>query len=244
MRADFTGRSLMSGLEHYWPLNEASGTRYAVVGGLDLSTLTGTPSGGVGKFGTATVQSTSTAMTSTATMVHGNRDFTYAIWCYPTTGSGVGNYTMGRWESPLVALLYLSGGESNQWKWHIYNDAQSGYVGYFLGQVAQFNVWQLVFGWHDAVNDSMGMQTFYDSPTGIGAIYTAATGGAVPEADATTMRFGYTVGSNTFQGNLCDAAIWGRVLTLTERLWLFNKGAGRQFPWTGPAIAGSYHDDR
>jgi hypothetical protein len=238
--------NLMAGLEHYWPLNEASGTRYAVVGGLDVSSIAAGTSGGEGRFGDATVQSTNSCMATAGTLVHGNRDFTYAIWCYPTN-IGVPGYTMGRWEAgDYVALIYLSSSESSQWKWHIYNDAQSGYVGYHFASVAQANVWQLVFAWHDAVNDSMGMQVFFDSPTGAGPVYTAATGNVSPETSAQVMKFGYSAGANTFVGRQCDAAMWGRIITPDERYWLYNRGKGRKFPWTsgGGFVAGGDQDRR
>jgi hypothetical protein len=235
----------MAGLEHYWPLNEASGTRYAVVGGLDLDVVVAGTGGAEGRFGTSTVQSTSSCLSSTGTRIDGNRDYTYAIWTYPTDITKPG-YTMGRWEPTYCSLIYLSSTESSQWKWHIYNDAQSGYVGYHFASVAQANVWQLVFAWHDSVNDSMGMQVFFDSPTGAGPVFAQATANASPETSAQVMRFGYSAANNTLVGRMNDAAIWGRILIPEERSWLFNKGRGRKFPWTsgGSFIRGSDQDGR
>lgn len=237
--------SLMAGLEHYWPLNEASGTRYAAVGSgsfLHMDSLTGAPSGGEGKFGAATVQSTSTALTSTNTLTLGNRDFTYACWVRPTT-VGSPQYTMGNWQAPFVALLYLNT-TGPKWEWYVQNDAQTSVlVGPLNLGVPVANVWQLVFGWHDSVGDLIGGQIFIET-TGAGSIVTGATAGVSPETSALVHRFGYTGGGNSLIGNICDAAIWGRVLTLEDRTWLFNRGRGRKFPWRGPYDIGSQQHDR
>ena len=83
-----------------------------------------------------------------------------------------------------------------------------------------------IIGWHDSVNNQLGIVVNDASPASQG------TGGSAPTANASAFRIGtsqITGFVGYFDGLLWRARFWKKVLTTTERTWLYNSGSGRSY---------------
>lgn len=225
--------SLYAGLVSYWPLHEASGNRADLTGAAntltDTNTVTQNPGIQIysGQFTAA--NSERLALTSNASVQMGDIDFTFCFWAYmdtkPTAASWIIKFaaTAGNYDYQLY-----HDGTADRWKFIVTRatDSPQTVTATNAGSVA-LSTWHMVTGWHDATADTVNIAVNAITPD------SAATGGALQAAGTADFNLGGYSGGNFVNGRMAEVGLWKRVLTTQERLWLYNKGRGRSFPFDG-----------
>lgn len=226
-----TAQALQSGLVAFWKLDEVSGVRNDSVGANHL-TDNNTVTQAVGKVGNAaqftTANSESLSIVDNAALSMGDIDFTIAGWVYLDSVLV---------DQPLVSkrqnatnreylVQYVAGG-TNRFRFGVTADG----VTFTLLAAASLGAplvatWYFVVSWHDATANTINIQV------NNGAVDSGAHATGV--FDGTSI---FELGADTealaFLGGRLDACgIWKRVLTPAERTYLYNAGAGREYPFT------------
>ncbi|GAF70972.1 unnamed protein product, partial [marine sediment metagenome] len=87
------------------------------------------------------------------------------------------------------------------------------------------NTWYLVFGWHDSVNNLVGISVNDGVPD------TAAFSAGCHDDNAPLWLGRYYNNTISWDGRMDEAGIAGCVLTAEQRVRLYNKGNGRTYPF-------------
>lgn len=226
------------GLVSYWPLQEQSGNRFDLTGCAntltDMNTVTGNPgvSYPASQFTAATNEYLTIA--SNANLQTGDIDFTFNFWAYmdtkPATVSWLIKYSAaaGNYD---YQIFYTSA--TDRWQMAVARAVDSAQIvtANTFGS-APLSTWQMVTGWHDATANTVNLSINAGTPD------SQATGGALQAAGTANFYLGGFAAANNVNGRICEVGFWKRVLTSRERLWLYNKGKGRSFPFDGrPSIA-------
>ena len=216
----------------YWTVDQPSGQRVDLVSGEHLDP-TGAPSAVTGKLGSAVqlqrASSQYLSRASTATLQTGNIDFTVACWVNP---SGADNQIiLQKWAAGQKE--YTLNQAVGYFEFYVSADGTLD-GGSIIGATTLANVWQLVIAWHDATNNLIGIQV--NTARTQSAYALGITVGTAP----------FNVGHNSnvvvppeqefFDGMIDGVGYWkNRVLTLAERLGLYNFGQGNDYPFSEPA---------
>lgn len=219
------GNGLLTGLVAYWGLDEASGNALDKhSGGLTL-TQANSPGADTGKV-YATARVTSNAATqyfyrsSETALQTGNVDFAFAVWCYPTDTSGTARRVAAKRNGTHndFEIVTVNGTGTDNAQFLV---GASGFVQSGNGELPR-NAWSLILCWHNAADDTIGIQINNGTPTT--ASY--ALGG---QAGTAEFRIGNTVvlTGRIFIGRIGPVAFWkNRTLDATARAALWNDGAG------------------
>ena len=226
--------SLRSGLMDYWRLWEASGNSESTVGRntlTDNNTVTGNPGIVLNARQFTRASSERLSLASTADVQSGDIDFTVACWVYlDSTPAGI-MYAMGKDGT---------GAGTREWR-VMWNNADSlltfsifkavdtaaSVTAATLGAPATAT-WYFITAWHDAVGDTVNIEV------NMGGADSAATGGAAQAASTAEFAIGArSAGTLFWDGRICEAAKWNRILSRPERWWLYNSGKGRSYPFDG-----------
>lgn len=208
---------LLSGLVHYWTLDEASGTRADSVGSVTF-TDNNTVGSAAGKNSNAAtfVTASSEYLSSTSTAMRFTAGITRSLWFRSTT---VGVFRMIATKDDVAGnrewALYITGGNALTF-W-----LDAGAQSITVASVADSN-WHFVVMWRDSD----------------GTAHAQMDGGTVGNGSATspvlgTAEFrlgGRADGSFYFQGDIDEFGEWSRVLTADERATLYNSGTGKFYP--------------
>lgn len=232
--------SLLSNLISYFPLHEASGTRYDALGAgnnlTDVNTVTGNP--GIIENASQFTRTNSENLTvaDNASLSIGDTPFCLAGWLYFDTLVG------------YMALINKFGSTNAEREYLLAINAG--------GTALQFYCFNSG-GASDTVTSSVALATgtwyfvsiYADSGTS-GNMYICVNG-TINSASKTkslqdgTGTFGFTSNSSGFgffNGRACEWGLWkGRYLTYAEYWWLYNSGRGRTYPFDGrlsPAMQG------
>lgn len=218
-----THAAVITSLVSYWELNEASGTRndaHSTNHLTDNNTVLST----TGKVGTAADFETSTSeylsRASNSALQAGDIDFTFAAWINLESAT-----------SGIIASKDSNAGSSRDYTLEYSTGfGPIFYVnGSFLagpGGTLSNSTWYFVVGWHDATANTTNLQI--DN----GTVNSTSTGGAAPDVSASQFRIGareYSGAEGYFDGLIDEVGFWKKVLTPTERTWLYNAGAGRSY---------------
>jgi hypothetical protein len=225
--------TLLLGLVSYWPLEEASGTRYDVVGTNHL-TDNNTVTSAAGKVDTSAeftaANSESLSINSNTSIQCGDIDFTFAAWVNLgaktgsaqiiskiNSGGGKVEYDFSWVGAPTHRYRLSVAKPTDNW---VYVDAVSG------GNV-DLDTWHLIVAWHDHALDKLYIQV--DN----GTVDSVATGGALQAASTADLYFGYRQWVGAYlTGKIDEAGFWKRILTTDERSALWNGGAGLTYPFS------------
>lgn len=222
--------ALTDDLVGYWPLNEASGNALDAFGTNPLTETNGAIGVATGVIDNARDIEADTTQyfnhASNATLQTGDIDFTFQIWVKAETLVGFPMIAHKGWKPVTDA--------GSEWTIY-YNSSISKFafekaiggtligVGVLLPLTPVVGVWYLIHVWHDSVNDQIGISVNASDPD----INITATG-----VNAGTDAFqigGSSAYGLWFDGLVCEAALWKRVLTPQERTLLYNNGAGLSF---------------
>lgn len=250
--------TLKNGMVSWWTMDEASGDRADVHGGFTLVDISSVgsiaDSKPSGQLSADFERSSSDAMISSDTVtnigwtVGGDMDFTIAGWfkleSLPPSNDGM--YLLNRNTT--------SGSNNNHFDWYAIMWNSGGVVGIYFatrtgstsynaalsvgdGLTLTTGVWYHYIGWHDAANNELNLEIREPD----GTLYSAnTTGVGIPNATSTAyLQFGRQGYSYTryFDGYACNWGVWERTLTLTERLELFDNGAGLNYDDIGGPVS-------
>jgi hypothetical protein len=225
--------TLTDDLLAYWTLDEASSTRF--------DSLVGCGGGGCNLTDNNTVTQAAGMLTNAAkftsansewlshvddaTLSAGNTNFTIAAWAYMDTKitSGIfGKYPFGGQNEYLV--LYTAASDRFQFYYCSDGSTCTNITASSLGSPS-VATWYYIVIWHDATNNLVGIEV-----NGLRNIQSYS--GGVNDGTA-AFEIGRYGGSNYFDGRIDSVGFWRRVLTDSERTWLYNAGAGCEYPFTG-----------
>jgi uncharacterized repeat protein (TIGR01451 family) len=210
-------------LAAWWGMDETSGTRSDSFGTshlTDNNTVGATAGlrGNAASFVSANSEYLSRA--DGAAISTGNIDFTLIANVYLNSTSGV----------QIIANKGLV--NTNSRDYALYSNGTSfGFMvgnGTVGGSVSSAPVitpgqWYTVVAWHDSVNNTLNIQV------NNGPVSTANySSGAIDSTYPLTIG-AHNGGYSPFDGRIDDVALYKRVLTASERLWMYNNGKGRTY---------------
>jgi len=229
-------QSLYSGLVSYWNLQDPSGPRLDLTGNANTLTnvnvvpavdgLLGRASG----FTAASLQHLT--MVSNATIQGGPKNYTFACWAQ--IASKPANVMAFVLKTSAVAgqseyvLQWLN--TTDRFRMIVYRATDSAQIAVAnsLGAPA-LDTWYFIVGWNDHTNLTVNIEV------NAGATDSTSLAGATQAASAAALDIGANsvAGTSYLNGKMAEVAKWDRLLTRQERVWLYNNGRGRTFPFDG-----------
>ena len=212
----------------WWTLNEESGTRADSHGSNTLAD-NNTVLYAAGKIGNAADFERSTSeylsIADNAALSFADEDFTIGAWVKPESYNAQNAGIMGKYSiigGDLEYELYYSAGAA-KFKFIVSNDGTASAEAISTTGSVATGSWHFVVGWHDSVNNEIGIQV-----SGGTDFTTAHTTGV--NDGALNFNIGQRAGGlNYWDGLVDEAFVYGRVLTSDERTWLYNSGSGRTY---------------
>ncbi len=232
-------QSLYAGLRGYWPLHEASGTRYShdgLANAADFNTVSQAagPVLYAAEFAKATTEYLYVTDIGNLTF-NGNVPVTVSCWMRCTEAITAALHAcVQKCDSSGLDVdntFALRFSDATQIQFKCKSNAAVSSV------TPVTNTWYFAVGWHDPVADMLYISVDGENPPAEVAHATGLT-------DASNyMAFGRRGESaqDYHQGQVAEVGIWDRCLTMAEILWLYNKGRGRTWPFDGrpsPALGG------
>ncbi len=227
-------RSLLSGLVAYWPLHEASGSRYDALGHLDM-TDNATVTGNLGivenasQFTAANSEYLSRAGDDAA-LSTGDIDYTFWAWVY-LDSKGADRVILSKYGAAGVReYLFYFNNAADRIQFLVSNDgtAATTLSDTSLGSPATAT-WYFIRAWHDSVANVLGIQSNLNA-----VVTTAHTTGSFDSTSA------FLIGANNsatpalfWNGRICEVGFTKRLLTDAEHWWLYKWGMGRTYPFDG-----------
>lgn len=221
--------AVITSLISYWSLDEASGNALDAHGSNPLTDVVGVSAGTGVVAGARSYVSASAYFThaDNADLSAGDTDFSFQAWV-KLTDKLASRVILRKWDgggteyifwydfnvltSDRFSLAVRSGGGTLT---HV--EANT------LGSPST-GTWYLVHGWHDSVNNLIGISV------NAGTADTNAHSAGVADTSA-VFDMGHSEGTSNedMVGLIDEAAMWRKVLSSTERTWLYNAGAGRSY---------------
>lgn len=218
--------SLLTSLQAYWKLDEASGTRSDAHGANHL-TDNNTVTQAAGKLDSAAQFTASSSeylsLADNAALSTGDIDFTLCAWVYLDSGGERAAVT--KWTSAGNQKEYalLTEADSKPYLYVSHNGVNLASVN--AAAALSTGAWHLLIGWHDAAADTLNLQV--DN----GSVNSAAHTLGVRDGTG-QFNLGALEGAGYFMnGRIDGAGMWKRVLTSGERSALWNAGAGLDYPF-------------
>lgn len=227
-------RSLYSNLVSYWPLHESSGNRVDLVGQTNNLSPTNTPTGNPGIIENATqftaASSQYLTIASNSNVQTGDIDFTLTAWVYMDSKPANLMEIVSKYAATAGNAEYLlywdNAADRLNFACYRATDSLKTVAASSFG-APSLSTWYFVCGWHDANADTVNIEI------NTGVSDSVATTGALQAAGTANFSIGAlgTVGSQYFNGRICEVGFWKRVLTRQERTWLYNNKGGRTYPF-------------
>lgn len=218
--------SLYQGLVAYWSMDEASGTRNASFGAASLpltdNNSVGNATGKVGNAGQFnTASSRYLSSSDNATLSMGDIDFTIAAWVYFDSHSGARFiFQKGVSIGPSTdeyGLYYASAPQ--RFRMRVSNGSTRANADDTTA--LSDSTWYFVVGSYDAANNLISIQVNNNTAT------TASHSGGAQD-NTGTFYIGQSGNNDSYQDGRIDIAMmWKRLLTASEKTYLYNSGNGR-----------------
>lgn len=225
-----------AGLVAYWPLTDASGSRYDALGGANTLTNNNVvtqatiSSGGPGVYASsfASASSQYLSVADNALVSTGDIDYTICAWVN-IASTGADRSIISKYGAAGTREFYLFyNNASARFQFSVSGDgtATTGVLDSSLGAPST-TTWYFLRVWHDATGNTVNIQSNLNTP--VSAAHTAGSfdsasvlliGAVLPAAPASFMN-----------GQICQVGFWKRVLTTQEHAWLYNNGRGRLYPF-------------
>ena len=219
----------LTGLAHYWSLDDLTGARVDSVGGLDLTAHNGVGIGpGKIKIGASLTATSAQYLSHPDPLPLGDESFTFAIW-FKRASLGDSHMLVGK-DQPSGRDYFVTVEPAGAISFSFMHDG--GLSRIVTPPIANDLAWHFVLASYDADADLMSLRADNGTPV------TLATVNG-PWAQAGALCFGARVYPGFewyFNGVLDEIAQWrGRVLTAAEGSALWNGGAGLALPAAPPA---------
>jgi len=223
---------LRNNLMAFWSLEEASGNRADAHGSNTLAD-NNTVTSNTGKVGTA-AQFTATnseylSIADNAALSMGDIDFTIAGWVYLDTKANeviAAKYRTNTNNREYLLYYALSDGATNRFIFLVSPNGvgTTAVVANNFGEPST-GTWYFVVAWHDATANTINIQINNGT-----ANSTAHSTGVFDGTDDFKIGALHTTSPIYFwNGRIDQLGIWKRVLTATEKAWLYNSGNGRSY---------------
>lgn len=206
--------TLLNDLVSYWPLDEPQGTRYDVVGTNHLTSNNGVLGGPVSRLGAASFVAANseylTASDNAGVSIAGDK--TISLWLKPANATGyrsvIGSPAIWVYQNPTT----------NTFDFQL-TDGSSPVIVTSDDSIAA-NAWGLFTLTYTASDKKLRLTINGGTPKA-----TAALGGN-PLDNGSPFAFGVnnTYNNYWYDGNMCAAGIWDRVLSGVEVTTLYNSG--------------------
>lgn len=242
---------LTDGLISYWKLDEASGTRYDIVGSNDVSDNGDPftdPGSNAGKMGQAAdfdgasdwLRNNTTAPTS---LQFNDQSFTISAWVYFDSFEGLYTPIVYKNNNEFFDVKFEYGlnyvVSVDTFSFFVSPDGTSGNIAYVTADAfgnPSIDTWYHVVGWYDYENDLLGIAVNNITNT------VAYSGGV--HADTSSLTFFSEIAaaygdSNFGNGRLDGVGIWDRALSYVEISSLYCNGNGRDYPFTSCSSGGT-----
>ena len=218
-------------LVSWWELNEESGERADAHGSNNLTDnntvlYTAGKKGNAARFVAA--QNEFLDIADQASLSFADVDFTLACWARLDTTTG-SHALISKWEYGNSDREYLLRYNStpDRFQISVSNDGTTvtSEAADELGAPAD-DTWYFVVAWHDATANTLNIQV--DNGTiDSGSYSNGCNDNISPFSIGAYFNSGTEEGE--MDGDIDEAAVWGRVLTATEKTWLYNAGNGRAY---------------
>ncbi len=227
--------ALTDSLAAYWALNEASGSRSDSVGSETLSdnNSTGSTTGIISTAASfVTANSTFLDRASDATLQTGDIDFTVQAWVKLTDKATVYSFVSKRDQNASGKGEYLLWYNSfvDRFQFIVYNNDEADQLSVDADNLGSptAGIWYLVHGWHDSVNNLIGIAV--NAGTADTSSYAA---GVAASASAFSIGAKETsFNHDCMNGAIDEVGFWKRILTSGDRTQLYNGGAGLAYPFS------------
>lgn len=220
--------SLMNGLAEYFPMTEPSGNIVGLFGTVltESGGVTSAPfkCGGGRRFTAASTQYASVADNALFS-IGASMPFEFAGWVRPATVSG-DMAVLGKWLAAGNFEYLLKYDNANS-RWTSFGSTDGTATGEWYhapaGAAVAGRDYFLNWGW-DGANLFLGVNGIVEPGTGVNPIFNGASAFTFGRRESGT--------TNYLDGSLAHWGFWkGRILNPRERVYLFNGGAGRGFPF-------------
>jgi hypothetical protein len=223
MGAKSGGADLLSGLSHYWKLDESSGNAIDAHGDVDLSEIgtLGYDSGVVYSAARESATFSNYLNDTSQEITFSNRSFTVNFWVKVKTESSTGAWLFNTRSGNYGFQIYTLTSRSDV-NFLLYNGTSSfGLID--QGFLYTLNTWNMVTAWVDIENELVGLQLDNGTPAIVNTSERMAEGDKLHlfiKADS----FSEAV---SLKGQLGPCALWlDRALSADDRAALWNNGAG------------------
>ncbi len=238
--------AILNNLISHWPLNEASGNAIDVHGGINLTDKNTVGIGTIGGQAARDFESGNLEYFETpdnASLSMGDIDFTLCIEVEFESVPGTSSVAslMAKRNAYISSLEYYLRYAGDVGAFNLQVSADGGFTTFGNATASTFGaatagVKYIVMAWHDSANNQLGI-----SVNGVENVASYSSG--LPNGTA-YFAIGATVegtsGNNTvseyFDGRARRASVWKRVLSPTERTFMYNGGAGRAYPFVAGGL--------
>ena len=221
--------SLLTSLESYWNLDEASGNAVDSHGSNTLAETSGTIAAATGPGGVSGSRDFEAGDTEyltiadNASLSTGDIDFTIAAWVQ-FESLGANRSIVSKYNTGTVReywLLYAL--STDRLTFTVSNDgtATTPVPADSLGAPST-GTWYFVVAWHDAAANTTNIQVNDGAVDSVSYSSGVLDGGALFSFGATNSG----AGTNHHDGLIAKVGFWKRVLTSGERTQLYNSGTG------------------
>lgn len=229
--------SLYASLIAYWNFQEAAGASRVNVAGA-AANLSGAGVTAVDGFiGSASGYSGGVISTtsSTAALQGGPKDYTFAGWIkissFSASAYGILSKASGVAGHKEYLLRYTGTG-TDRFTFSVYratDSANTATANTFGAVSSHSGEWIFIAAWNDNTGLTVNIEV------NGGATDSTSLGGATQAASTDPLAFAADDGggTNPLTGTIAEWGKWDRVLTRQERLYLYNNGRGRTFPFVG-----------
>lgn len=214
----------LNGLMGHWKGDEASGNAIdAHVLGLDL-TDTNTVTTNTGLIYPTVRQFTAAnserfLRSAESLLKGGDFDFTFATWFYADSLNGGTGRTVGV-DTGGAFWLSLSNFVANRLTWSVFNTSNAAFSATFATDIV-LSGWYSAIGSYRASDKQVALKVNGNAPV-------TATLTGTPRTAGTEFNLGFSA-ARYFDGRICPAAFWTRLLTDEEKTQWYNNGAGFAF---------------
>lgn len=232
--------SLYSGLIGYWNLDETgtSTNRLDALGtanSFNPAIPTSATDGVIGSAATF-AGGIHIKQASGSVLQGGPKDYTWALWVnFPSVGAGAYGILgkMGATAGWDEYVLKYTGTGTDRLQFTVFratDSAQTAQADNFGSISANTSKWLFVCGWYDNTGLTVNIEVNAGD-----ANSTSLAGSAQAATTNTVTAIGAedAAATNFMTGSVDEVGRWDRVLTKTERAWLYNRGKGRTFPFLG-----------
>lgn len=224
--------SLSTSLIAYWRLEEASGTRDDELNGCggsgcdltDNNTVT-QAAGIVGNAGQFTAANSEyLSYTDHADLSTGDVDYSFAVW-FRLDSTGVRRTLIAKDAGGSTREYFVEITSGNNPRFAAFSGSSS-ICDKSMTDTVSANTWYLLIVYHDSVNNVCGLSLNNGTPQ-------TGASSAGPADTTAAFQMGYNTSASSYMNGRIDAVgFWKKVLSSTERGYLYNSGAGCEYPFT------------